>query len=160
MFNLRRGWVAFLAAGLVAAGAQANATVRAYEVQLVEQVRSAFFGFTAQARVGDTDDYEFQLVERQVKQGGGATVTVRLVNKRTGKTLPDAVVFMNRLDMAPDGMADMTAPVHLLPDTLPGYYRFETDLFMAGGWALTLAAKLPDDKGFIQNRLHLEAVSE
>lgn len=103
-------------------------------------------------------DYAFELVDREVKQGGGATVTVRLVDTRTSEVVPDAVLFISRIDMSPDGMAAMEALLEALPDTLPGYYRFEADLLMGGGWALTLAAKVPGIADAVQNRLVLRAV--
>ena len=73
-------------------------------------------------------DYEFQLVQSEVKKGDGAIVAVRLVNKRSGKTVPDAVISAKRIDMAPDGMAAMAAPLEQLPSTEPGVYRFKADL--------------------------------
>lgn len=107
---------------------------------------------------GSPSDYAFELIDREVKQGGGTTVTVRLVDLRTGKVVPDAILFISRLDMSPDEMHEMTAPLEPVPDTLPGYYRFETDLLMSGGWALTLAAKIPEVAKPIQSRLVLQAV--
>lgn len=47
-------------------------------------------------------------------------------------------------------------PLEPLPDTLPGYYRFEPDLSMVGGWARTLAVKLPGTDP-IHRRLVLQA---
>ena len=102
--------------------------------------------------------YAFELVEREVKQGYGTTILVRLVYERTGKVVPDAVLFISRIDMSPDGMNAMTAPLELQADALPGYYRFETDLSMEGGWALTLAAKIPGLPDPVQGRLVLQAV--
>ncbi|MFC0372576.1 FixH family protein [Methylobacterium isbiliense] len=107
---------------------------------------------------GSSDPYAFELVEREVKQGYGTTILVRLVDERTGKVVPDAVLFISRIDMSPDGMAAMTAPLELQADTMPGYYRFETDLSMEGAWALTLAAKIPGLPNPIQRRLVLQAV--
>jgi hypothetical protein len=107
---------------------------------------------------GSPDHYAFELVEREVKQGSGTTILVRLVDERTGKVVPDAVLFISRIDMSPDGMGSMTAPLELQADTLPGYYRFETDLSMEGAWALTLAAKIPGLPSPIQRRLVLQAV--
>lgn len=107
---------------------------------------------------GSPGDYAFELIDREVKQGGGATLTVRLVDTRTGKVVPDAILFISRLDMSPDDMGEMTASLEPVPDTLPGYYRFETDLPMGGGWALTLAANIPGLSRPIQSRLVLQAV--
>ena len=76
-------------------------------------------------------DYEFRLVKAEMKKGD-AEVAVRLVNKKTGKPVPNAVIFAKRIDMAPDGMATMAAPIEQLPSTEPGVYRFKTNLSMAG----------------------------
>src|SRR3546814_4678196 len=92
---------------------------------------------TLSAARADTADYEFRLVQTDVKQGDGAVVAVRLVDKRSGAAIPDAVIFATRIDMAPEGMPTMTAPIEALPPTEPGVYRFKTNLRMAGGWQLS-----------------------
>ena len=113
-------------------------------------------GSMASARA-DVADYAFELVDQKVRQGSGAVITVRLVHKPSGRLVPDAVVFVQRADMAPHGMT-ATQNAELLPDTLPGYYRFEADLMMTGAWALVLVAKLPGEAGIVQTRLILKAV--
>ena len=105
----------------------------------------------------DVKDYEFQLVEKEVKQGE-AVLAVRLVNKSTGKPVPDAVIFATRLDMEPDGMPTMTTRVEPLPSSEPGVYRFKTRLTMEGGWRLSLAAKVQGETGTLENRLVLKAL--
>lgn len=102
-------------------------------------------------------DYEFQLIEQEAKQGE-AIVAVRLVHKPTGKAIPDAVVFARRIDMAPEGMPTMTAPLELMPETEPGTYRFKTNLMMEGRWQLSLAAKVQGEAGTVQGKLILKAV--
>jgi len=106
----------------------------------------------------DITDYEFRLVQTDVKQGTGAIVAVRLVDKRSGKAVPDAVIFATRIDMAPDGMETMAAPIEALPSTEPGIYRFKTNLMMAGGWRLSLGAKIQGETGTIENKLVLKAI--
>jgi hypothetical protein len=113
---------------------------------------------TPSAARADTANYEFRLVQTDVKQGDGAVVAVRLVDKRSGKAIPDAVIFATRIDMAPDGMPTMTAPVEALPVTEPGVYRFRTNLTMAGGWQLSLGAKIQGETGTLENKLVLKAV--
>src|SRR6185437_6636355 len=54
----------------------------------------------------DVKDFEFQLVQNELKKGE-AIVVVRLIDKRTKKSVPNAVIFAKRIDMAPDGMATM-----------------------------------------------------
>ncbi len=49
----------------------------------------------------DVKDFEFQLVQNELKKGD-AVVVVRLVDKRTKKPVPNAVIFAKRIDMAPD----------------------------------------------------------
>lgn len=52
------------------------------------------------AALADIKDYEFQLVQNEIKSGE-AIVAVRVVHKPSGKPVPDAVIFSKRLDMAP-----------------------------------------------------------
>src|SRR3546814_16674870 len=65
---------------------------------------------TLSAARADTADYEFRLVQTDVKQGDGAVVAVRLVAKRSGAAIPDAVIFATRIAMAPEGLPPLTAP--------------------------------------------------
>jgi YtkA-like len=106
----------------------------------------------------DVKDYEFQLVQSEMKKGDGAIVAVRLVNKKTGKPVPDAVIFAKRIDMAPDAMQEMTAPLEQLPSTEPGVYRFKTDLMMQGRWRLSLGAKVQGEEGTVASQLVLKAL--
>lgn len=105
----------------------------------------------------DIKDYEFQLVDPQVK-AGPATIAVRVMHKPSGKPVTDAVIFSRRLDMAPDNMANMLAPLDPVDGGEPGVYRFRTDLSMAGRWQLSLAAKLQGETGTLQARLIVKAV--
>ncbi len=102
-------------------------------------------------------EHAFELVQGEVKQGA-AMVDVRLVDGRSGQLVPDAVIFARRIDMAPDGMPTMTAPIEPMPAPEPGIYRFRTDLMMEGNWQLSLAAKVQGETGTVQNRLVLKAV--
>lgn len=103
------------------------------------------------------DDYEFQLVQSAIKKGDAAVVAVRLVDKRSGKVVPDAVIFAQRVDMAPDGMEMMTSPIEPLPSTEPGIYRFKTNLMMPGGYRLSLGAKVQGETGSLENKLDFKA---
>ena len=87
-------------------------------------------------------DFTFEPVKAELKKGDDVTVAVRLVNKKTGKAVPDAVIIRTRMDMAPEGMGEMTSPVKPLPSTEPGVYAFKTNLVMAGRWQFTVAAKV------------------
>lgn len=104
------------------------------------------------------EDYEFRLIQTDIERGNGAIVAVRLIDKRSGKAVPEAIIFATRVDMAPDGMPTMTAAIEPIPSTEPGVYRFKTDLAMAGGWQLSLAAKVQGETGTLENKLVLKAV--
>jgi len=109
------------------------------------------------AASAEINDYEFQLVGTAVQVGADRIVTVRLVNKTTGKVVPDAVIFATRLDMAPDGMQEMATKVTAMPGTEPGTYRFKATLSMAGRWQLSLGAKVQGETGTIENKLVVTA---
>jgi hypothetical protein len=102
-------------------------------------------------------DYEFQPVETNVKQGQGSPVSVRLIDKRTGKAVTDAVIFTTRMDMAPEGMEMMTTPVVAAASTEPGVYSFKSDFVMAGGWRFKLAAKVQGEPETVQGEIVLKA---
>lgn len=110
---------------------------------------------TSASPPAELTDYAFELVDHQPKQGE-AVVIVRLVDKRSGKPVPDAVIFAKRIDMAPEGMPTMTAKLESQPATEPGHYRFKTDLVMEGGWQLSLAAKVQGETGTVQSKLVLK----
>ena len=94
----------------------------------------------------DVKDYEFQLVSKEVKKGD-AVIAVKLVHKPSGRAIPDAVIFAKRIDMGPDNMASMAAPLEPVPGGEPGVYQFKTNLEMAGRWALLSAPRCRAKRG-------------
>ncbi|MFF0924486.1 FixH family protein [Rhizobium leguminosarum] len=102
-------------------------------------------------------DYEFQLVSAEVKQGPDAEVTVRLVDKRNGQPVSDAVIFTTRMDMAPEGMEAMTTPVEELPSGQAGTYKFKTNLSMEGGWRFQLGAKVQGEGETVKGEVVVKA---
>jgi hypothetical protein len=105
----------------------------------------------------DIKDYEFQLVDQAVKAGSDKIIAVRLINKVSGKPVPDAVIFATRLDMAPDGMQEMATKVTAMSGGEPGTYRFKATLSMAGRWQLSLGAKVQGETGTVENKLVIKA---
>jgi hypothetical protein len=87
-------------------------------------------------------DYRFELAGNPEVSGGKSIVAVKLTHTSDGKPVPGAVIIQTRADMGPDGMKEMTAPVKAQPPKEPGIYRFEIEPGMAGGWMLSLAAKV------------------
>jgi YtkA-like len=118
-------------------------------------IGAAMTGSVTVARA-DIKDYEFQLIDQTVKKGD-AIISVRLVHKPDGKPVPDAVIFATRLDMAPDGMQEMATKIAPMPSTEPGVYKFKATLTMAGGWQLSLGAKVQGETGTVENKLVLKA---
>ena len=110
----------------------------------------------ATTALADIKDYEFQLVDQEVKQGE-AVIAVKLVHKPSGRAIPDAVIFAKRLDMGPEAMEAMIAPLEAVSSTEPGIYRFKTDLTMAGNWALSLGAKVQGETGTVESKLIVRA---
>lgn len=98
------------------------------------------------ARISSADaaagDYRFELAGNPESAGGKSIIAVRLMHVPDRKPIPGAIIIQTRADMGPDGMKEMTAPVKALPPKEPGIYRFEIEPGMAGGWMLTLAAKV------------------
>jgi hypothetical protein len=128
-------------------------SARAFQAALIG---IAIIGSATLARA-DIKDYEFQLVDQAITAGPDKIITVRLINKASGKPVPDAVIFATRLDMAPDGMQEMATKVTPMPGTEPGTYRFKATLSMAGRWQLSLGAKVQGERGTVENKLVLTA---
>jgi hypothetical protein len=105
----------------------------------------------------DIKNYEFKLVEATVKTGADKTIAVKLVDKTTGTSVPDAVIFATRLDMAPDGMQEMATKLTPLPGSEPGTYRFKANFSMAGRWQLSLGAKVQGETGTVESKLVIQA---
>ena len=103
-------------------------------------------------------DYAFEPVAAELKKGDDVVVAVRLMHKPTGKPVTDAVIVRTRVDMAPDGMADMVSPVAQMPGNEPGVYAFKTDLPMAGRYLLSVAAKVQGEPETVVGKVILKAV--
>lgn len=102
-------------------------------------------------------DYVFEPVKAEVKKGDDAIVSVRLKHKPSGKPVTDAVIAQTRIDMAPDGMADMASPLTAMPSNEPGVYSFKTELPMAGRWLLSIAAKVQGEPETVVGKITFKA---
>jgi hypothetical protein len=123
--------------------------------------RAALIGIATTGPVtiarADMKDYRFELVDQTVQAGTDKVITVRLMNTKTGKPVPDAVIFATRLDMAPDGMQEMATKIVSVPGAEPGTYRFKATFGMAGRWQLSLGAKVQGETGTVENKLVITA---
>src|SRR3977135_141389 len=120
------------------------------------RVGIALPGLVSIARA-DIKDYKFELVDQAVQAGPDKVITVRLTNTKTGKPVPDAVIFAVRLDMAPDGMQEMATKIAPMPGGDPGIYKFKATFGMAGRWQLSLGAKVQGETGTVDNKLVITA---
>jgi len=123
--------------------------------------QAAFIGIAMTGPIttarADIKDYEFQLVDQTIQAGPDKVITVRLMNARTGKPVPDAVIFATRLDMAPDGMQEMATRIAPMPGGEPGTYKFKATFGMAGRWQLSLGAKVQGETGTVETKLVITA---
>lgn len=127
--------------------------MRAFQAALIGL---AVIGSAGIARA-DIKDYEFRLVESTVTVGKDKIVTVQLADKKTGKPVPDAVIFATRLDMAPEGMPEMVTKIAREPGGEPGSYRFKAAFGMEGKWLFSLGAKVQGETGTVESKLVIMA---
>jgi len=109
------------------------------------------------AAFAGANDYAFEAVKAEVKKADDAIVAVRLVHKPTGKPVTGAVIVQTRIDMAPDGMANMDSPLTPVPSNEPGVYAFKTELSMAGRWLLSIAAKVQGEPETVIGKITFRA---
>src|SRR5262245_18203337 len=118
---------------------------------------AATLSLAASVAIAGASDYTFEPVTPEMKKGDDVTLAVRLMNKQTGKPVPDAVIFKTRIDMAPDGMAEMESAVAPLPSKEPGVYAFKTDLPMAGRYQMTLSVKVQGEPETVTGKVIVTA---
>ena len=117
----------------------------------------AAIGMASTAAFADIKDYKFELVSQAIQTGPDKVIAVRLINTKTGKFVPDAVIFATRLDMAPDGMQEMVTKISQMPGGEPGVYQFKANVSMAGRWQLSLGAKVQGETGTVEDKLVITA---
>ena len=99
----------------------------------------------AQTAIAAPQDYQFQVVEPEFRQGGQVTLTIAITDLRTNAVVVDANIIAVQMDMSPDGMAGMSPQVTPVGTSTPGRYGFVAKLGMAGNWRLAIAARLPGE---------------
>lgn len=118
---------------------------------------SLTFTLAGPTALAGADDYVFEPLQAELTKGDDVTVAVRLVHKPTGKPIADAVIFRTRIDMGPDGMAEMVSPVTPVAPKEPGTYAFKTDLAMPGRYLFSLAAKVQGEPETVVGKIMLKA---
>ncbi len=107
-------------------------------------------GMVPESAWAGASDYVFEPVAKDVRNGPGSEIAVKLIYKPSGKPVEGAIIFRTRLDMSPDRMESMTTTVEALSESEPGIYKFRADFTMAGGWALKLQAKVQGEPETVQ----------
>jgi Cu(I)/Ag(I) efflux system membrane fusion protein len=95
-----------------------------------------------QSVIAESPKPHWEAVQADVSTGKSVRLEVRLAGVKAPPAASDITVTSKRLDMGPDGMESMTAPLKQVAATTPGVVAFETDIPMAGRWALTITAKV------------------
>jgi hypothetical protein len=101
---------------------------------------AAAVAFAHASAFAAANDYAFEPVAAEVKKGD------------------DVVIIRRRVDMAPDGMADMESPVSPAAASEPGVYAFKTDLPMAGRYQLSVAAKVQGEPETVIGKVVIKAI--
>src|SRR5712691_10291513 len=109
------------------------------------------------AALAGANDYVFEPVKAEVEKGENVVVAVRLRHKATGKPVTDAVIAQTRIDMGPEGMAEMASPLTPVSSTEPGVYAFKTELSMPGRWLLSIAAKVQGEPETVVGKITFQA---
>lgn len=99
----------------------------------------------AQTAFAAPQDYRFQVVEPEFRQGEQVTLTIDITDLRTNTAVFDATIIAVQMDMSPDGMVGMRSRVTTVATSIPGRYGFVAKLGMAGNWRLAIAARLPGE---------------
>jgi len=112
---------------------------------IVLTITAALFAFvwTGPSPAATVDGLSWQAVSAQVTTGRNIGLTVRLVDANSRPVTTPITVTATRLDMGPEGMATMQAPLRPVVSSAPGVFVFDADLVMAGRWALTIAGTIP-----------------
>jgi len=102
----------------------------------------------------------FEAVKADVPVGKNVRVELKLTGITPPPALSDITVDAARLDMGPDGMAAMAAPLKPIAGTPPGVIAYTTDLVMAGRWAFHITAKVKGRKDPVKSTVIFTAVEK
>ena len=97
--------------------------------------------------------YHFTAQPAVLKAGAPTTFTVQIMSPAMSP-VTGAKVSATRVDMGPDGMAEMTTKVVAAGSN---GYTFTTTLPMPGRWAVTIEAQIPGETAPVRGQVILEA---
>ena len=102
----------------------------------------------------------WETVKTEVPVGKSVRLEIRLIGAGANPVTSGVTVTSTRLDMGPDGMATMTAPLRPAASATPGVLAFDADLAMAGRWALTISAKVEGQPKPVSGKVVFTAVEK
>ena len=105
-------------------------------------------------------DVTWEPASTEVGVGDGVRVAVRLEDRSGLVTLDANAVESIRIDMEPDGMATMVAPVRAVPTMENESLAWEADLAMGGRWAVKVTAQVPGQPLPVRGEVIVTAVEE
>ena len=100
--------------------------------------------------------YHFVARPMAVKAGAPTTFTVQIMSPDMSP-VAGAKVSATRVDMGPDGMAEMTGKVVAADSADPSRYMFSTTLSMPGRWAVSIEAQIPGEAAPVRGQVILKA---
>lgn len=106
------------------------------------------------------DEFAWEPVAAEVAAGNNVRVAVRLTGPQGVVTLDDDAVDAARIDMGPAGMASMAAPLRPVAPEDGESLAWETDLAMAGQWALKVTATVPGEPEPVSGEVIITAKDE
>ena len=100
----------------------------------------------------------WEAVNPDVSTGKGVRLEIRLAGSKpiTGPITVQAA----RLDMGPDEMKEMVAPLKQLSSLQPNVLAFEAELVMEGRWALSVTAAIPGETQPVTGEVVFTAVDK
>jgi membrane fusion protein, copper/silver efflux system len=104
---------------------------------------TALFFLLAFSLPGIAAAQTWEAVNPEIAVGKNVRLEVRLLGADAKPITSPVTVRTTRLDMGPDGMGTMTARLKPVAAATPGALAFETDIVMAGRWALSITAAVP-----------------
>ncbi len=103
-------------------------------------------------------DGAWEAVNPDVSTGKGVRLEVRLAGSKP--VAGPIAVQAARLDMGPDEMKEMVAPLKQLPSPRPNVLAFEAELMMEGRWALSVTAAVPGETQPVTGEVVFTAVDK
>lgn len=113
-----------------------------------------------QLHAHEAHTHAWEAVNETVSVGKKVKVAVRLTGLKPPPEPDKITVTSVELDMGPDGMAMMKAPLKRLPSSEAGIIAFETDLVMAGRWEMTIFASVEGEPEPYSGSVIFTAVDE